>query len=119
VVGAAIFIFVLIAAGLVLATPRGERRLVLGCMAIVGIAIWVAVRIRAHSVLGDFIGSLLAAAWEHRDEIVFGLAGAMVLIVPIAMAWMAVSDHLAQRAQSKKRKRIAGGRGSIHWYRRG
>ena len=118
---AALFIFVLFAAGLLLCTPPGERRLALGVMAIVGIAIWVAVRIRAHSVLGAFIGSLLSVAWDHRDESVLGLAAAVVLIAPLAMVGMALSDHLARRAKAKRRKRI--GRpvdmDSIHRYRRG
>ena len=120
--GAAIFfvlILVLIVAALLSFTPRGERRLALGCMAIVGIAIWVAVRIRVHSFLGDFIGTLLAAAWDHRDEIVLALAAALMLAAPIAITWMALGDHLAQRAKSKRRKRLGRSVDSIHRYRRG
>ena len=117
--GAALLIFVLVVAALLLCTPRGERRLALGCMAIMGIAIWIAVRIHAHSFLGYFIGTLLAAAWEHRDEIVLALAAAVVLAAPIAMVWMAVGDQMARRGRAKRRKRIECGRGSIHWYRRG
>ena len=114
----AIVFFVVFVAALLLCTPRGERRLAAACMAMVGGAIWLAVRIRAHSVLGDLIGSLLGAAWEHREWIVFALAATVVLIAPIAMLWMALGEHFARRATSQSRKRIGGEGESISWHRR-
>ena len=118
-VGGAIFIFVLIAGVLLVCTPRSERRLALVCMGIVGAAIWLVVRIRVHSILGDFIGSSLAAAWEYREAILLAFAAAVVVVVPIAMLWMAVDDHFARHARAKALERILREKRSSPRYRRG
>jgi len=101
--GAVIF-FVLIVIVLLSCTPRGERRLALASMLVVGAAIWLAVRIKLHSILGGLIGAAMALAFEYRNELLLSFAAAVVLIVPMVMIYVAVSDQVIEHAAAKARR---------------
>ena len=101
--GAVIF-FVLIVIVLLSCTPRGERRLALGSMLVVGAVIWLAVRIKLQSILGALIGAAMGLAFEFRNELLLGFAAAIVLIVPMVMIYVAVSDQMIERAAAKARR---------------
>jgi len=100
--GAVIF-FLLIVAALLVCTPRGERKLALGSMLMVGAAIWVAVRINLHRILGDLLGNVIALAWDYREEILLACAAAVVLIVPVLMIYIALCDRVDRHGSAKAR----------------
>ena len=95
-VGATI-VFLLFVAILLICTPRPERGLALGSMLAVGIAIWLAVRINLHRILGGIVGTTAALVWEYRSDLLLFFAAAVVLIVPILMIYMTVCDQLDRR----------------------
>jgi hypothetical protein len=103
--GAVIF-FVVIVAGLLACTPRGERGLALASMAVVGVVIWLCVRINLHSILGNILGDTLAFGYEHRDDLVLVFGAAIILIVPILMIYTVACDQLEKQAAARRiRKR--------------
>jgi hypothetical protein len=93
----AIIAFLLFVAVLLICTPRTERGLALGSMLAVGIAIWLAVRINLHRILGGIVGTVAGLVWEYRSDLLLFFAAAIVLIVPILMIYMTVCDQLGRR----------------------
>jgi len=89
----AVIIFLLFVLVLLACTPPPERGLALGSMLVVGIAIWLAVGVHLHRVLGSTIGFVVTLAWEHQNDLLLFFAAAIVFIVPILMVYMAVSDE--------------------------
>jgi Kef-type K+ transport system membrane component KefB len=102
-VGVVIF-YVLFVVALLICTPRSQRVLALTTMAAVGAAIWLAVRINLHSILGSFVGAVVALFWEFRYELLLILAAVVVLIVPILMIYVGLSDRLRAGATAQKRR---------------
>lgn len=102
--GVAVFFVLTVVVVLLLCTPRGERGLALGLLLAVGVALWVAVRISLHRLLGSLIDALLTLGWGHRTELLLGFAAAVVLIVPIFMLYVAVGDQLDKRAAASRRR---------------
>jgi len=97
----AIIVFLLFVAVLLICTPRSERGLALGSMLVVGIAIWLALRINLHRILGGIVGTVAGLVWEYRSDLLLFFAAAIVLIVPILMIYMTVSDQLERREFEK------------------
>ncbi|MGB9235350.1 MAG: hypothetical protein WCC04_13125 [Terriglobales bacterium] len=98
----ALIVFLLFVAVLLICTPRAERGLALGAMALVGAVIWLAVRIHLHSIVGSMVGTVLALGWEYRNDLLLFFAAAIVLIVPILMIYMTACDQLDRRAAARK-----------------
>jgi hypothetical protein len=94
--GAVIF-YVLFVAVLLICTPRPERVLALSTTLAIGAVIWLAVMIHLHSILGSFVGAVVSLFWEFRNELLLVLAATVVLIVPILMIYIEVSDRLGRR----------------------
>lgn len=97
----ALIVFLLFVAVLLICTPRSERGLALGSMLAVGTAIWLAVRINLHRILGDVVGTVAGLVWEYRSDLLLFFAAAIVLIVPILMIYMTVCDQLDRRELEK------------------
>jgi hypothetical protein len=97
----AIIVFLLFVAVLLICTPRSERGLALGSMLVVGIAIWLALRINLHRILGGIVGTVAGLIWEYRSDLLLLFAVAIVLIVPILMIYMTVCDQLHRREFEK------------------
>jgi len=97
----AIIVFLLFVAVLLICTPRSERGLALGSMLVAGIAIWLALRINLHRILGGIVGTVAGLVWEYRSDLLLFFAAAIVLIVPILMIYMTVSDQLERREFEK------------------
>jgi hypothetical protein len=93
-----VIFFLLTVAALLICTPRGERGLALGSMLTVGAALWLAVRINLHSILGSILGAVLALAWEYRNELLVLFGATVVLIVPLLMIYVALRDRVEARA---------------------
>lgn len=98
--GPAIF-FLLFLVAVLLCTPRAERALALGSMAVVGTVIWLAIETNLHRILGSIVGDVVGLAWEYRNDLMLLLASAIVFIVPILMIYMAVCDQLDRYATAK------------------
>ena len=98
---AAIIVFLLFVAVLLICTPRPERGLALGSMLAVGVAIWLAARINLHRILGGIVGTAATLVWEYRSDLLLFFAAAIVLIVPILMIYMTLCDQLDRRAFEK------------------
>lgn len=94
--GAVIF-YVLFVVVLLVCTPRSERVLALSTMLVIGAAIWLAVRISLHSIFGSFVGEVVSLFWRFRNELLLVLAAVVVLIVPILMIYIEVSDRIGRR----------------------
>jgi len=101
--GAVIF-FLVIVVGLLACTPRAERGLALGSMAVVGIVIWLSVRIDLHSILGNILGDALALWYKHRDDLVLMFGATVILIVPILMIYTVACDQLEKKAAARRIK---------------
>ncbi|MFZ1918691.1 MAG: hypothetical protein WAU58_14040 [Terriglobales bacterium] len=97
----AVIVFLLFVAILLICTPRSERGLALGSMLAVGIAIWLAVRINLHRILGGIVGTIAGLVWEYRSDLLLFFAAAIVLIVPALMIYMTVRDQLDRREFEK------------------
>ena len=98
----ALIVFLLFVAVLLICTPRAERGLALGAMALVGAVIWLAVRIHLHSIVGSMVGTVLALGWEYRNDLLLFFAAAIVLIVPILMIYMTACDRARQARGCEK-----------------
>ena len=112
--GAVIF-FLVIVVGLLACTPRAERSLALGSMAVVGVVIWLSVRINLHSILGNIVGDAFALGYEHRDDLVLVFGAAVILIVPILMIYTVACDQLEKQAAARrmKERRLRSGLGFV------
>jgi hypothetical protein len=97
----AFVVFLFFVAVLLISTPRSERGLALGSMLVVGTAIWLAVRINLHRILGGIVGAGAALVWEYRGDLLLFFAAAIVLIVPILMIYMTVCDQIDRHATEK------------------
>jgi hypothetical protein len=82
---------------LMICTPRSERGLAFGFMLALGGAVWLAVRINLHRILGSMVGTLAEFVWEYRSDLLLFFAAGIVLIVPVLMIYMTVSDQLDRR----------------------
>lgn len=98
--GAVIFLLFVVVA-LLACTPRAERGLALGSMLVVGAVVWLAVRIKLHSILGSLVGAVMAFVFEYRNELLLCFAAAIVLIVPIVMIYVAVCDQFEKHVAAK------------------
>ena len=98
----ALIVFLLFVAVLLICTPRSERGLALGAMLVIGTAIWLAVRINLHRILGGIVGTVAALVWEYRSDLLLLFAAATVLVVPILMIYMTVCDQLDRREFEKR-----------------
>jgi len=106
-VGAVIF-FLLFVALLLVCTPRGERGLALVSIFTVGAVILFVVRINLHRIVGDLFADALALIWSHRNDLLLAFVAGIVLIVPIVMICMSVSDQLTKRQAARTRHRLRG-----------
>jgi len=96
-----LIVFLLFVAVLLICTPRTDRGLALGSMLVVGAAIWLAVRINLHRILGGIVGMVAGLVWEYRSDLLLFFAAAIVLSVPILMVYMTVCDQIDRHATEK------------------
>ena len=97
----AIVVSSLVVVALLAFTPRADRGLAFGSLLAAGGVVWLAVRIKLHSVVGSLVGAVLTIAYEYRNDLLLGFAAAIVLIVPVVMIYVAICDQLEKRAAEK------------------
>jgi hypothetical protein len=106
-VGVVIF-FSLFVAFLLVCTPKGERGLALGSTLTVGAVILFIIRINLHRIVGDLFGDATALLWSYRNDLLLAFAAAIVLVVPIVMIYMSVSDQVHKKQIERERQRLRG-----------
>ena len=104
----AVLFFLFFVAVLLICTPREEWGLALGSMLLVGAAIWLAVQIKLHNILGGILGFLADRLWAHRMDLLLIFGILVVLIVPVMMIYVVWGDYHDRRellATSRKLRR--------------
>jgi hypothetical protein len=107
--GAVVF-FLFFVAILLLCTPRQERGFALASMLAIGAAIWLAIRIKLHNLLGSFLGFLAERLWDHRMDLLMAFGIAILLIVPLIMIYVVWWDYCDRRellVTSRKLRRLS------------
>jgi MFS family permease len=102
--GAGVFFFLLFAVMLMICTPREERGLALGSMAVVGAAILLLIRLHIHSEVGSFVGAVVELAWRYREETLMAFGIGVVMIVPLLMIYVGLRDREDLRRERSLRQ---------------
>lgn len=108
--GAVLFFFLFFVVILLTCTPREEWGIALGSMLAIGAAIWLAVEIKLHNILGSMVGFVAEELWADRMDLLMAFGFAIVLIVPLMMiyvVWCEYHDRRELLATSRKLRRAS------------